>query len=129
MADLLYGGAQRLARAVEAAAAVPLHQVDVEVRLRASLEELIGPDTRVALGRLLGVLARLHLNEAKPFRASAELLGHDVGRDDRPGLGEELTKSIIRGVEAETADEEFLGHGVASCFRSFELPSPDRGRN
>src|SRR5207253_3277337 len=58
VAELLDSDAQGLAGALEAAATVPLHQVDVQVRLGAPLEELVGADPRMAVGRLLGVLAQ-----------------------------------------------------------------------
>src|SRR5262249_36684666 len=61
--------------------------------------------------RVLGLLVRLHLDEAEAFRATTELVGHDGCRDDGAGLGEEVAKTVTRGIEAEAADKEFLRHG------------------
>src|SRR5262245_41480952 len=63
---------------------------------------------------LLGLLDGFHLDKAESSRAARELIGDNVGRNHRPGLGEELTKTVAGGVETQAADEEFLRHGGAS---------------
>ena len=69
--------------------------------------------------RVLRLLVRLHLDKTEAFRPTTELVGDDGCRDNRAGLGEELTKSVAGGVEAEAADEEFLRHG--SHLQDFPL--------
>src|SRR3970040_1807205 len=70
--------------------------------------------TPVELGHgLLRLLARRHLHEPEALRAPGHLIGDDGGRGHRSGLGEEPLETVVRGAEAESADEELLGHGLS----------------
>src|ERR687892_329799 len=62
---------------------------------------------------LLRLLGRRHLDEAEALRAPGHLVGDDGGRGYRSGLAEEPPERLVRGVEAEPADKELLGHGTS----------------
>jgi len=58
----------------------------------------------------LGFLFGRHLHEPEAPRPAGELVGDDPDRLDGAGLGEELAKILLRGLEGQVSDEQLSGH-------------------
>jgi len=58
----------------------------------------------------LGFLFGRHLHEPEAPGPAGELVGDDPDRLDGAGLGEELAKILLRGLEGQVTDEQLSGH-------------------
>ena len=85
------------------------------------------------LDGFLGLLGCAHGDEGEPARASAHLIHHQVGFQDRAMRGKRVLQVVFCGVEGEISYKQFITHAILTvrlatafrdCSRLSGLKSP-----